>query len=141
MANCLKRIKIRYVLLLAVFAAILFFALPARPLNDPAEIEYLRVARSGETSHESLELTGEQEAELRTLLSQTAFRRTLRSYSSNAATVFPFEIEVSFHYGQKPFHLPVRADAGLCYSSSDDLIQYSVIASETLLTQLEEILE
>lgn len=138
MANCLKRIKIRYVLLLAVFAAILFFALPARPLNDPAEIEYLRVARSGETSHESLELTGEQEAELRALLSRTKFRRTLRGYSSDAAAS---EIEVSFHYGQKPFHLPVRADAGLCYSSSDDLIQYSVIASETLLTQLEEILE
>ena len=141
MANWLKRIKIRYVLLLAVFAAILFFALPARPLSDPAEMEYLRVARSDGTSHESLELTGEQEAELRTLLSQTAFRRTLRGYSSDAATVSPFEIEVSLHYGQKPFHLPVRADAGRCYSSSDDLIQYSAVNPEALLARLEEILQ
>lgn len=141
MTNYLKHIKIQYVLLLAVFAAILFFALPTRLLSDPAEMEYLSAARSGETSHESLELTGEQEAALKALLSQAAFRRTLRGYSSDAATISPFEIEVSLHYGQKPFHLPVRADAGRCYSSSDDLIQYSAVNPEALLARLEEILQ
>ena len=137
MPNCLKRIKIRYVLLLVAFAAVLFFALPTRLLSAPAEIEYLSVTRSGKTSCEYLELTGEQEAELRALLSRTAFRRTLRGY--NALT--SFDLELSFHCRRKPFHLPICGDTGLCYSSSDDLIQYSVVNPEALLTQLEEILK
>lgn len=137
MKNHLKRIKIRYVLLLAVLAAVLFFALPTRLAGAPAEIEYLRADRFDGTSWEHIDLTEEQETALRELLSQTAFRRTLSGCNALTSS----DLELSFHCRRKPFHLPIRRDAGLCYSSSDDLIQYSAVNPEALMARLEEILK